>query len=205
MACVMRLGMGPNILVLDLETQKVFQEVGGGRNLDALGISVAGLYSYRTEAYQIFEEQELGTLEYLLAERPLVVGFNIRRFDMPVLKPYLHFDPLTLPMCDMLEEIQKVLGHRVSLESVAQATLGSGKSGTGLDAIAFYRRGEMAKLKQYCLDDVRVTRQVFEYGAQHGEIFYTSKFGPGKGRCPVTWQCKHPEETAMAANQFSLF
>ncbi|MBI2346184.1 MAG: ribonuclease H-like domain-containing protein [Deltaproteobacteria bacterium] len=120
--------MGPNIVVLDLETQKIFQEVGGGRNLEALGVSVCGIYSYRTGEYQIFEEAELGTLEHLLSERPFVVGFNIRRFDLPILKPYFHFDPLSLPMCDILEDMHKLLGHRVSLESVAQATLGTGKS-----------------------------------------------------------------------------
>ena len=197
--------MGADTLVLDLETQRLFQEVGGGRNLEALGVSVVGVYSYRANEYQTFTEPEMGALESLLSERPYVVGFNIRRFDMPVLKPYLHFDPSTLPMCDMLEEMHKTLGHRVSLESVATATIGSGKSGTGLDAVEFYRRGELEKLKQYCLDDIRVTRQVFEYGVEHGEVFYTSKFGPGKGRCPVTWQRRHPEEDTEAAKQATLF
>ncbi|MBI4365909.1 MAG: ribonuclease H-like domain-containing protein [Deltaproteobacteria bacterium] len=195
--------MPANILVLDLETKNIFQEVGGGRNVEALGVSVAGVFCYRTDEYQVFAEQELGTLEHILAERPLVVGFNIRRFDLPVLRPYLHFDPGTLPMCDMLEEMQKVLGHRVSLNSVAQATLGTGKSGSGLDAVEFYRRGEVDKLKRYCLDDVKITRQVFEYGAQHQEVFYTAKFGPGKGRCPVTWTMEHPETDV--ATQATLF
>lgn len=197
--------MAPNIVVLDIETQKIFQEVGGGRNLEALGVSVVGVYCYRSNEYQIFEEKELPALEQRLSDRPLVVGFNIRRFDLPVLKPYFHFDPQTLPLCDMLEDMHKILGHRVSLESVAQATLGTGKSGSGLDAIEYYRRGEIDKLKKYCLDDVRVTRQVFEYGVEHAEVFYTSKFGPGKGRCPVAWQMRHPEEGTDAAKQTTLF
>ncbi|MBI4237792.1 MAG: ribonuclease H-like domain-containing protein [Deltaproteobacteria bacterium] len=198
--------MAPNILVLDLETKSIFSD-HADRRCDALGVSVVGTYCYQRDQYRVYEEAEIPELEQRLTERPLVVGFNIKRFDFLVLKPYLHFDPLTLPMLDILEILHKALGHRVSLESVAQATLGSGKSGSGLDAVDYYRRGEIAKLKQYCQDDVRVTKTIYEYGAEHGELFYTSKFGNTRGRCPVSWQLTHPETTTASetATQCSLF
>ncbi len=176
--------MSKNILVLDLETKNLFGD-HADRRPEALGISVIGTYCYRSGEYQTYEESEIPQLEQRLGEKPLVVGFNIRRFDLLVLRPYLHFDPSGLPMCDMLEIIHNLLGHRVSLETVAQATLGSGKSGTGIEAVELYRRGEMEKLKRYCLDDVRVTKEIFEYGAQHQEIFYLSKFDRAKCRVPV--------------------
>lgn len=196
--------MPKNILVLDLETQTIFSD-HADRKPGSLGISVVGAYCYRTGEYRVYEEREIPVLAHRLADKPLVVGFNIRRFDMPVLAPYLPFDPLQLPMVDMLEQLHTILGHRVSLESVAVATLGHGKSGSGLDAVEYYRKGEMAKLKQYCLDDVRVTREIFEYGAAHGEVFYTAKFGSAKGRAAVTWQVEHPEETGAQAAQMGLF
>lgn len=196
--------MRKNILVLDLETKSIFDD-HADRKPEALGVSVVGTYCYRTGASRIYEEHEIPQLEQRLSEKPLVVGFNIRRFDFPVLRPYLRFDPTTLPMCDMLEVIHTQLGRRVSLESVAQATLGSGKSGTGLDAVDFYRRGEIEKLKKYCLDDVQVTKKVFEYGAQHGEIFYLSKFDRSKCRVPVEWRMEHPEAEATGATQMGLF
>lgn len=198
--------MAENILVLDLETKSLFGD-HAERRPEALGISVVGTYCYRSGQYRVYDEAEIPELEQRLTERPLVVGFNIKRFDMLVLKPYLHFDPQTLPMLDILDILHKALGHRVSLESVAQATLGTGKSGSGIDAVAYYRNGEIEKLKRYCQDDVAVTRQIYEYGATHGELFYTSKFGNTKGRCPVSWQLTHPEAATHSdtATQCSLF
>lgn len=196
--------MRDNILVLDLETKSIFGD-HVDRKPEALGVSLVGTYCYRTDQYIAYEEREIPELERRLGDRPLIVGFNIRRFDMPVLKPYLHFDPSNLPMLDIMEEMQNVLGHRVSLESVAQATLGEGKSGSGLDAVEYYRRGEIDKLKKYCLDDVKVTRRVYEYGAEHQELFFTSKYGGGKGRAAVAWRVTHPEADSPAAAQVSLF
>ena len=119
-------------LVIDLETQKDFNEVDG-RRLELLGVSVAGVYSYEENRYDAYLEADLKTkLAPRLQAADLIIGFNIRRFDMPVLQPYVPFSVTALPMLDIMEEIVKNLGHRLSLESLAQATLGRGKSGHGL-------------------------------------------------------------------------
>ncbi len=195
--------MGENILVLDLETKSLFED-HAERRPEVLGVSVVGTYCYRSDTYRVYDEKEIGALEERLSDKPLVVGFNIRRFDMPVLRPYLHFDPAILPMLDILEILHNQLGHRVSLQSVAEATLGAGKSGSGLDAVAYYRAGDFDSLRRYCEDDVKVTRAVYEYGAAHGELFFTSKFGNGKRRAPVTWKIVHPA-SENTTEQFSLF
>ena len=103
-----------------------------------------------------------------------------------------------------MEEITKALGHRVALDSVARATLGEGKTGSGLEAIRLWREGRLGELKEYCLSDVRITRDVYEYGASHGELFYMPKFGSGKARVEVGWKVEHPEGRQAAA-QHSLF
>jgi DEAD/DEAH box helicase domain-containing protein len=181
-------------IVLDLETKRTFNEAGG-RNPADLGITVVGIYFYGTDEYRAFEETDLPELEQVLSETSRVIGFNIRRFDFPVLKPYLkRIDLSKLEILDILEELEKRLGHRVSLQSVAQATLNRGKSGTGLEAIEFYRRGEMEKLKKYCLDDVRLTREVYEFGKKFGHIYYQSKDGTTRLKVEVQW--KDPEPAA---------
>lgn len=195
--------MAPNIIVLDIETQNSFDDVGGFRNLEALKVSLVGTYLYKTNEYRCFLENEIGELEALLMDKPLVVGFNTRRFDFAVLKPYLKFNPDTLPQLDVMEEMTKVLGHRVSLDSVASATLGTKKSGSGLDAIRYFREGEIEKLKKYCLDDVRITRELYEYGAKNKELFYTSKYGNAKKSCAIQWDL--PSAGEGPAEQISLF
>jgi DEAD/DEAH box helicase domain-containing protein len=163
-------------IVLDLETQKSFEEVGGRSKNALLKISVAGVYDYSTDEYLTYEEHELGKLAPILQTADRIIGFNILGFDFQVIQPYLDFDIYKVPALDIMFEIEKVLGHRISLETVAQATLGKGKSGTGLQAITYWRAGRLDELKSYCLDDVRVTRKIYEYAKEKGKVKYTDFF-----------------------------
>lgn len=174
-------------LVLDLETQKEFAEVAG-RKLELLGVSVVGLYSYEQNRYDAYLEADIkDKLAPRLQAASLTIGFNIRRFDMPVLQPYLPYSVATLPMLDIMEEVVKNLGHRLSLDSIAQATLGKGKSGSGLDALKWFKEGRFDLITKYCLDDVKLTKEVYDYGKQHGKLFATSRFGGEKLQIPVFW------------------
>ncbi len=165
-----------NIVVFDIETQRSFDEVGGYDHFDKLGVSYVGVYSYRTQQMHGFFEQDLPLLEQILvAERPMLVGFNSIHFDNPVLQPYFsQIDLSSLPHLDMLKEVEKILGHRIKLDNLAQATLHMGKSASGLDAIRWFREGNLEALAKYCLDDVQVTRDLYEYGQRHGRIHYPS-------------------------------
>jgi DEAD/DEAH box helicase domain-containing protein len=174
-------------LVLDLETQRDFNEVDG-RKPELLGVSVAGIYSYEDDRYEAYWEADLGPqLAPRLQAAELLIGFNIRRFDLPVLQPYLPFSVATLPLLDIMEEIVKNLGHRVSLDSLAQATLGRGKSGTGLDALRWFKEGKFERIAKYCLDDVKLTKELYDYGKQHGRLFVMSRFSEEKMQIPVFW------------------
>jgi DEAD/DEAH box helicase domain-containing protein len=174
-------------IVYDLETQKTFAEVGGFNQNSKLGVSFIGLYSYTQNQYFSFYEPDIPKLEAILnTEKPTIIGFNSISFDNVVLQPYFKsLQIATLPQVDILADIHRTLGFRMKLESVAQATLGEGKSGSGLDAIKYYREGNMAALAKYCLDDVRITKDVYEYGCRHGYILYTS--GGELFRMPVQW------------------
>ncbi len=159
-------------LVLDLETKKSFEEVGGEYNKANLGVSVCGVYSYDKDQFRAFQEEEFQELGEWLKSASLIIGFNSKSFDFNVLQPYFKFKLSKLPHLDIMEEIYHALGHRVKLESLAQSTLGEGKSGTGMDAIWYYKNNDWVSLIKYCLDDVRVTRDLYEYGRQHGHLWY---------------------------------
>lgn len=163
-------------IVLDLETQKAFDEVGGRGKNHLLKISVCGIYSYDTDRYQIFREHEIPKLSSLLQTADQVIGYNIKDFDFEVLRPYLNFDIHQLPYLDILEEIAKVLGHRIKLEDVAQGTLGKGKSGSGRDALVFFKQGRWDALEKYCLDDVKVTKQIYDYALNNKKLLYKDFF-----------------------------
>lgn len=163
-------------IVLDLETQKLFGEVGGRNKNHLLKVSVCGIYDFLRDKYEIYEERELAKLAPILQSADQIIGFNILHFDFAVIQPYLNFDIFEVPYYDILLEIEKNLGHRVSLENVAQGTLGHGKSGKGADAAGLFKTGQIDKLKSYCLDDVRVTKEVYEYALQNQKLQFKDYF-----------------------------
>lgn len=194
-------------VVLDLETKKTFDEVGGRDRMDQLGITVVGVYQYATNEYLTFEESELGQLQNLLIDASLIIGFNHIGFDLPVMQPYLSVDVKNLPVFDIMADFQKRMGHRIGLDSIAKATLGIGKTGHGLDAIRFYREGKIRELKEYCLNDVKVTKEVFDYGIESKKIFYYSKMGNQKRELAVEWgEYKKPRQSLETPPaQYKLF
>jgi DEAD/DEAH box helicase domain-containing protein len=163
-------------IVLDLETQNLFQDVGGRGKNHLLKVSVCGIYDYQTSSYRMYEEKELPLLAPILQSADQIIGYNIKDFDFQVLQPYLNFDISEVPYYDLLEEIEKIIGHRIKLESVAQATLGTGKSGDGKEAVLYFRNGRMDLLKKYCQDDVKITKLVYEYALKHQKILYRDYF-----------------------------
>jgi DEAD/DEAH box helicase domain-containing protein len=143
-----------------------------------MGISLGVTYSTVNSEYEIFSEKRVPELIELLRRADLVVGYNNRRFDYEVLMGYTVLDlPHHLPTLDLLEVVENAAGHRLSLDSVAQATLGIGKTGDGLDAIRWWREGKIMEIAQYCCFDVKVTKLVHEYAMEHGELHYTDRFG----------------------------
>lgn len=178
--------MAQNYIVLDLETQKTFDEVGR-QNLHKLKVSVVGIYDYLNDEYQIYEESEVSMLEERLKSAELLIGFNIRRFDLPVLAPYLFLSIDTLPVLDLMEEIEKVRGHRVALHSVAQATLGVTKTGEGWNAVNLYEQGRIEELKRYCLNDVKLTKEIYDYGSRENRVYFISNRDWKKYEIPISW------------------
>jgi DEAD/DEAH box helicase domain-containing protein len=168
--------MAANKIVLDLETQKSFDEVGGFGKNHLLKISVVGVYSYLDNKYHCFTEDQLYRLGEMLSSADQIIGFNTINFDYQVLQPYLNFKLSEIPSLDILQEVEKIIGHRIKLDNLAQMTLGAGKSGDGLQALKFYKLGQMEDLKKYCLDDVRITKEIYDYVVNYKKLLYKDYF-----------------------------
>ena len=175
-------------LVIDFETKKSFAEVGGEEHKKDLGISVAGVYSYNLDTFFAFEEHELPQFEDMLLQTEHLIGFNSNHFDLPVLEPYLSRVRLeTIASTDMFVDVVNFLGHRMGLNALAKATLGREKSGHGLEALEWFKQGRIDDIKKYCLDDVRITRDLFEYGKKNGHVLFESRADGKVHSVPVQW------------------
>ena len=164
-----------NHIVLDIETKNLFSDVGGKENLTKLSLSVAGVFSYTDNAFLTFSENEMPQFQNLLGKTDLIIGFNINHFDLPVLQKYLSVDLSKIPTLDIMNEVVSKMGHRVSLDDLVSNTLGKRKSANGLMAVQYWREGRIDELKKYCLDDVRLTRDLYEHGLKNGEIKFTAR------------------------------
>ncbi|MBI3627779.1 MAG: ribonuclease H-like domain-containing protein [Candidatus Sungbacteria bacterium] len=189
-------------IVFDIETKKAFAEVGGKFDFASLGVSIIGLYSYAEDSYLTFDETSLDQFVLRLKNARRVIGYNIKHFDYQVLQGHVsEFSFKSLPTLDLMEETAKALGFRPKLNDLAKGTLGVEKSGRGMDAIRWYQEGKIEEIKKYCLDDVRLTKDLFEFGVSHGYLMIEQGIARTLLRIPVSWQ-KLVEEKAV---QHSLF
>ena len=131
-----------NIVVFDIETQNLFEDVGGRGNIGALKVSCAVSWSSLRNDFTLYWEKDVPALISELKSAGRVVGFNIKGFDYEVLRPYAPDERLQfLPTLDIMDILFRQLSFRVSLDTVARATLGDTKTASGLQAVAWWREG----------------------------------------------------------------
>lgn len=153
-------------VVFDIETSNIFSDVG--KNDPALlNISVVGVYEYEGDRYTIYEQEEFKNMWPIFESADLLIGFNSEHFDLPLLNKYYSGDLTKIRHLDILKEIRESYGRRMKLDQIAEGTLNAKKSGHGLDAVVWWKKGEKEKVKKYCLDDVKITKEVFDYAVQN--------------------------------------
>ena len=164
-----------NIVYFDLETQRTCDEVGGRGNLAKLGMAAAVTFNTAMGSYHRYTESHAKDLIRELQTAELVVGYNVLEFDYDVLRGYADEPLKTPPTLDMMEHLARRLGFRPSLDSIATATLRVGKASDGLQAVRWYRQGQIDKVLEYCQKDVEITKRLYEYGKQSKLVYYWDK------------------------------
>lgn len=188
--------MPRDIVYFDLETQRTANDAGGWDKKSAMGMTVGVTFSTRTGQYAIYGEERVHDLVQQLQQADLVVGYNVISFDYEVLMGYSVIDLAhSVPTLDLMVDLEKTIGHRIGLDSVAQATTGCGKTADGLDAIKWWREGRRLDVARYCCFDVKVTRLVHEFGMDHGHVFFNDRLGR-KRQVPVGWGSEKRESAA---------
>ncbi|MCU0291842.1 MAG: ribonuclease H-like domain-containing protein [Thermoanaerobaculaceae bacterium] len=177
---------GREVLVFDLETQRSFQDVGGRTAMRELGMSIGVVYSFLDDAFTAFPEAEAEALIDRLTAAELVIGYNLLGFDYEVLNAYRQVDWRTVTTLDIMLELQGKLGFRPKLDSVVQATLGASKTADGLQALAWWKEGRLDLIEKYCIDDVRLTRDLYLYGKRNRNVL-VSRFSGKPIKVDVTW------------------
>lgn len=179
-------------VIFDLETKSFFVE-DGKFDPSRFGVSVLSLYHRKLDetiseigGSKILREVEGEILSFwekdfegmwkIFQNADRIIGFNSLSFDVPALSPYSPAGFSKLPHFDILDEIKKVAGHKTSLHKIAKATLGVQKTDSGENAVLYWERGDkrsLELLKKYCEDDVRITKDIYDYVLKNKSLKFT--------------------------------
>lgn len=168
-------------IVFDIETKTPIPDFGEG-TIEELEVSVVGMYSYDDDEYSVFMEEDFPKLEKIMKNAGLLIGFSSKGFDVPVLNKYFKFNLAAVPHYDILEEIKKSWGRRISLGLLGEANLGLKKTGHGLEASEWWEKGEIEKLKEYCKQDVKITKEIFDLIRKQGHLWIPQRNTPEMGK-----------------------
>jgi DEAD/DEAH box helicase domain-containing protein len=160
------------VVYFDLETQRSAAEVGGWQNTHRMRLALGVVYDERDERFTVYREADAEALIGDLRGADLVVGYNVLRFDYPVLSAYADGPLVSIATFDMLPALRARLRQRLPLANLAGATLGAGKSADGLQSLAWVREGRLDLVEAYCRHDVELTRDLFRYALRHGHVYF---------------------------------
>ncbi|MBI2474642.1 MAG: ribonuclease H-like domain-containing protein [Candidatus Taylorbacteria bacterium] len=158
-------------IVFDIETKNFFDETGSN-DPASLDIAVVCIHDSMTDAYTSYFEKDLGKLWPLLEKTDILIGFNSDHFDIPLLDKYYSGDLTKIKSVDILKEVKKSLGRRIKLDTLAEATLGRKKTADGLLAARWWKDGLHEKVRDYCIEDVRITKDIYDYAMKNGHLKY---------------------------------
>ena len=150
----------------DIETKNFLSEV------EKIDLALVAIHDSLTDSYSSYLEEELAKLWPILERADMLIGFNSDHFDIPILNKYYPGDLTKIKSLDILKEIKNSYGRRIRLDQLAEGTLGKNKSGGGSDATDWWKAGEIEKVRSYCLDDVKLTKELYEFALANNKLIF---------------------------------
>lgn len=189
-------------ITFDIETKNLFSDVGSN-DPTALDISVVCIHDSLDDTYSSFLQSDFPKLWPILEQADMLITFNGDHFDIPLLNKYYTGDLTKIKSLDLLVEVRNSLGRRIKLDTLAEATLGKNKAGHGLEAITWWQNGEIDKIIKYCIEDVRITKELYDYAMKNKKLLYKDLGAQGQIKeirlNPTNW-----EEKIDSAMTFTL-
>jgi DEAD/DEAH box helicase domain-containing protein len=158
-------------ITFDIETRNVFADVGKN-DPSLLDIALVAIHDSETDEYSSYLQEDLVKLWPIIERADMLIGFNSDHFDIPLLNKYYPGDLTKIKSLDILKEIQKSYGRRMKLDQLAEGTLGKKKSGHGLDAIKWWKEGDIEKIRNYCIDDVKITKEIYNFARANNKLMF---------------------------------
>ena len=161
-------------IVFDIETRNIFADVNSDKAED-LDISVLSLWDSETDKYYSFVQEDFKKMWPFFENAEMIITFNGEHFDIPLLQKYTNINLSKIHHLDIFKEVQNSIGKKIGLDNIASNTLGTSKSANGLQAVAWWNSGEIEKIIKYCEQDVKVTKDIYDYAKKNNKLFYEDR------------------------------
>lgn len=158
-------------ITFDIETSNILPSLAR-QDVTRLDLAVVAIHDSETGKYSSYSQEELPKLWPIIEKADTLIGYNSDSFDIPLLNKYYPGDLTQIRSIDLMIEVQKVVGRRLRLQSLAEATLKVGKSGDGLQSVRWWQEGLYDKVREYCIQDVKITRDLYDYALTKGGLKY---------------------------------
>lgn len=158
-------------ITFDIETANLIPSLARN-DLARLELAVVAIHDSETGEFSSYTKEELPKLWPIIEKADTLIGYNSDAFDIPLLNVHYPGDLTKIHSVDLMVEVQNVLGRRLRLQSLAEATLKVGKSGDGLKSVEWWQQGLHDKVREYCIQDVKITRDLYDYALQNSVLKY---------------------------------
>ncbi len=133
------------------------------------------IYDTADASYHVYTEETVDALIAHLLQADLMISFNTRDFDYQVLQPYTDVPLPSLPTYAMLDDIQRVLGYRLSFKHLLRETLGVERPDDRLDTVAWYRHAQSEAIVAACRRDIDWMRDLIRHHNRTGSLRYRDR------------------------------
>lgn len=178
-------------LIYDIEIKKAIQSKNeerltgidyceGWHDHANMGIACIGVYDYAEDRYRMFMDDNMDDFFHLCDDRELLVGFNNIAFDNAVINASAPMLTEASKFFDILVELWAAAGlgpqfkfptHAgFGLDTLCKVNFGTAKSGHGALAPVDFQKGRYGSLVDYCLNDVRLTKQALDEIMRSGQL-----------------------------------
>lgn len=158
-------------ITFDIETTNLIPAFDR-QNMTRMDLAVVAIHDSETGEFSSYDKSELPKLWPIIEKADVLIGYNSDSFDIPLLNHYYPGDLTKIRSLDLLVEVHNALGRRLRLQNLAEATLGHGKSADGVQAVEWWQQGLYDKVREYCIMDVKVTRDIYDYALKNGKLKY---------------------------------
>jgi DEAD/DEAH box helicase domain-containing protein len=181
------------VITFDIETRNIVPN--SAFSMENQELTICCIHDSETGEYSSFLKEDLPKLWGILERADILVGYNSDHFDIPILNRYYSGDLTKIKSIDLLKEVRNVLGRRLKLDNLAEATLGRNKTADGMQAVTWWDEGKIDLVREYCIADVKITRELYDYARKHKSLKYKDFDGVRDIKLdPTTWE--QPAETA---------